>query len=368
MKSQNKIKVLQVVGSMNNGGVEAFVLSFYRELHELCEFTFVCFDDSIHIPEEEIKSLGGKVIVVPHVKHLKAFNKAFDIVLKEEKYDIIHSNLNTLSVFPLRIAKKNGYKIRIAHSHSASNKKEFKRHIAKLILRMFSKKYANVYFACSEVAGRFQFGNKAYDKGLVTIINNGIDLEKYKFDPQARKEIRNKLGIKDDEYLVGNIGRLVETKNQQFILKIAKRCPDKKFIILGNGELEQTFRDEIKNSGLLNVQLEVTTGNIVGYYSAFDMFLLPSLYEGLGLAMIEAEANGLYIICSEFVPSVTLLTGYGSYLPIGDEDIDKWVEIINSTPVRKDLSYKIKEQGYDIKESSMDLYNRYLSLINKANG
>ena len=350
---------------MNNGGVEAFVMSFYHQLHELCEFTFVCFDESIHIPEEEIKSLGGKIVVVPHVKHLKAFNKAFDKLLKENHYDIIHSHLNTLSVFPLRIAKKNKCPIRIAHSHSASNKKEFKRHIAKLILRTFSKKYANVYFACSEVAGRFQFGNKAFDKGQVMIINNGIDLNKYKFNLEGRNRIRNALNLKENDYLVGNIGRLVETKNQQFILKIASKCPDKKFIILGNGELEETFRNEIKEKHLDNVYLEVTTGNIVDYYSAFDMFLLPSLYEGLGLAMIEAEANGLYVVCSEFVPSVTLLTGYGKYLPIEDEDIDKWAEEINKKYPRQENIDKIRDSGYDVKDSALDLYNKYLMLLGR---
>ena len=362
---KNKLKILQVIGNMNNGGVEAFVMSFYHQLHELCEFTFVCFDESIHIPEEEIKSLGGKIVVVPHVKHLKAFNKAFDKLLKENHYDIIHSHLNTLSVFPLRIAKKNKCPIRIAHSHSASNKKEFKRHIAKLILRTFSKKYANVYFACSEVAGRFQFGNKAFDKGQVMIINNGIDLNKYKFNLEGRNRIRNALNLKENDYLVGNIGRLVETKNQQFILKIASKCPDKKFIILGNGELEETFRNEIKEKHLDNVYLEVTTGNIVDYYSAFDMFLLPSLYEGLGLAMIEAEANGLYVVCSEFVPSVTLLTGYGKYLPIEDEDIDKWAEEINKKYPRQENIDKIRDSGYDVKDSALDLYNKYLMLLGR---
>jgi len=361
--NQKKIKILQIVGSMNNGGVEAFVLSYYRELHELCEFTFLCFDDSKIIPRDEIESLGGKVIVVPHVKHLHAFNKALDKVLKENHYDIIHSHLNTLSVFPLRIAKKNKCPIRIAHSHSASNKKEFKRHIAKSILKQFSRKYANVFYACSEVAGRFQFGNKTYDKGLVNIITNGISLETYKFSSEGRKRARNALNLAESDYVVGNIGRLVETKNQQFILKIAKMCPDKKFVILGNGNLAETYKKEIEEKHLDNVILKVMTGNIVDYYSAFDMFLLPSLYEGLGLAMIEAEANGLYVVCSEFVPSVTLLTGYGKYLPIEDSDVGKWVEEINKKYSRKDHTDMIKAAGYDIKESAKELYNKYLSLV-----
>ena len=363
MEQKKKIKILQIVGNMNNGGVEAFVLSYYHELHDLCEFTFMCFDGSHHIPEEEIKSLGGKIVIVPHIKHLHAFNKALDKHLKENKYDIIHSHLNTLSVFPLRIAKKNKCPIRIAHSHSASNKKEFKRHLAKSILRLFSRKYANVYYACSEVAGRFQFGNKAFDKGLVEIVINGVDLNKYKFNLEARNSIRNALNLQENDYVVGNVGRFVGTKNQQYILKIAAKCPDKKFLLLGSGELEETYKKEIADKHLNNVILRVTNESIVDYYSAFDMFAFPSLYEGLGLVMLEAESNGLYVVCSNFVPSVTLLTGYGKYLPINDEDIDKWVEEINKAQPRQDLVYKIKEAGYDIEDSAIGLYEKYQNLI-----
>ena len=127
----DKIKILQIVGSMNNGGVESFVMSYYRQLHDVCEFTFLCFDDSKMIPQQEIESLGGRVIVVPHLKHFRAFNKALTKVFNENHFDIVHSHLNTLSVFPLRIAKKTRQPIRIAHSHSISSKKEWKRHIAK---------------------------------------------------------------------------------------------------------------------------------------------------------------------------------------------------------------------------------------------
>ena len=130
----NKLKILLVVGRMEGGGVESFVMSYFRQLYDKADFTFVCFDDSTMIPYEEIERLGSKVVLVPHPKNFFKFNKAFNEHLKNNHYDIIHSHVNTLSVFPLRIAKKNKIKIRIAHSHSSSSKKEVLRHIAKSIL------------------------------------------------------------------------------------------------------------------------------------------------------------------------------------------------------------------------------------------
>ena len=350
---------------MNNGGVESFVLSYYKELHDLCEFDFLCFDDSKYIPYELIESLGGKVFVVPHLKHLHKFNKAVDKILKENQFEIIHSNLNTLSVFPLRIAKKNKCKVRIAHSHSASNKKELKRHIAKTVLKTFSKTYSNVYLACSEVAGRFQFGNKTFDKGQVKILNNAIDVNKFKFNSTYKEEIRKEYNLAKDDYVVGTVGRFVGTKNHQLVLELAKENKETKFFIVGNGPLEEEMRKTVKENGLNNVIIAVPDQEIEKYYSAFDMFVLPSLYEGLGLTAIEAQSNGLYTICSKFVPNVTLLTGYGEFLPIEKEDLSKWNEVINKRYPRKDLSNKIKEAGYDIKTSAIDLYNLYVSLLNK---
>lgn len=360
---ERKIKVLQIVGGFTGGGLEAFVMSHYKYMADRVDCTFVAYDTSTVIPYDEINRFGGKILFVPNIKHLHKFNKALNKILKEGDYDIVHSHLNTLGVFPLRLAKKNKYKVRISHSHSASNKKEFKRHIAKTILKKFSKKYANVYFACSEVAGRFQFGNKAYDEGKVKIIHNGVEIDRFIFDSDARKRIRKALGYDESSYVVGTVGRLVGTKNHKFILDIAKKDKENQYIIVGQGPSEDELNSKIKEMNLTNVKVINPSEDIGKYYSAFDSFVMPSLYEGLGLAAVEAQTNGLYAILSDQVPDVTLFTKYGEYLPLGEDNIDKWIAAINKKMPRVDNVKKVIENGYDIKTSADNLYNEYLKLL-----
>ena len=146
-------------------GVESVIMNYYRNIdRNKIQFDFICDSDSTSIPYEEIEKLGGRVILVPPYQEIFKYRKKLKLIFKENNYKIVHSNINTMSVFPLAVAKKCGIPTRIAHSHSTSNKKEWKKNILKNILRLFSKKYANVYFACSEKAGRFQFGNKAFDE------------------------------------------------------------------------------------------------------------------------------------------------------------------------------------------------------------
>ena len=364
VERMDKINILQIVGSMNNGGVESFVMSYYRQLHDRCKFTFLCFDDSKMIPKEEIESLGGEVIIVPHVKHLKAFNKELIKVFRENNFDIIHSHLNTLSVFPLRVAKKCHQKIRIAHSHSISSKKEIKRHIAKSILKLFSKKYSNVYFSCSELTGRYQFGDKTYDEGKVTVIKNAINLERFKYNIESRKRVRNALNFKEDDIVIGTIGRFVETKNQKYILEIAKENRNLKFLIVGNGPLQEEYESFIKENNLDNVYVIVPEIDVANYYSAFDTFILPSFYEGFPITSLEAQTSGLYIVYSSSVPKEGLITGYGEFIQIDEEGIKLWGEALNKKHERKpELIKVVKEKGYEISDAANELYQKYLDLI-----
>ena len=134
--------------------------------------------------------MGGNVVIIPSYKRPIRYVKELTKLFKDGQYDIVHSNMNALSVFALMAAKKAGIKIRIAHSHSTTNKKEFFRNILKNLLRPFSKKYATHYFACSEFAGRWLFGNKTFNEGKVTIVNNAIDLKKFVYDKNIRQQIR----------------------------------------------------------------------------------------------------------------------------------------------------------------------------------
>ena len=193
-RQEKPIIVAQVMGKWVGGGVESVIMNYYRHLdHSKVQFDFICDEDSTRIPYDEIKKLGGRVFLVPKYQNLPKYLKALEKLFKENKYRIVHANINTLSVFPLYAAKKAGVSIRISHSHSTSNPKEWKRNLIKNILRPFSKRYATDYFACSELAGRYLFGNKAFDQGEVKIIHNAIDIEKFKFDEVARKNCAKNL-------------------------------------------------------------------------------------------------------------------------------------------------------------------------------
>ena len=361
----DKIKVVHVLGSVNKGGVESIVFNYSKALKDFVEPTFICFDDSTAIPEEFIKEIGGHYFVVPHVKHLGKFNKAFKKILLENKYDVIHSHVNTLSVFPLRVAKKSKYPIRIAHSHSQSSKKEHLRNFIKSILKKFSKRYATYYIACGEIAGRYQFGNKAFDKGEVHLLRNAIDIDRFAFDLKEREEIRKELGVKENQTLVGSIGRLCQTKNQTYILKMAEQLPEHKFVLIGAGELKEELENYIKEHNIKNVILYGTTDNPSYFYNAFDVFVLPSLYEGVPVTGVEAQANGVYCLFSDTVPSESNCSNYCKFVPIGDENLSKWVEELKIKREHENHYKEVTEAGFNIKDASKKLLEIYRTLLEK---
>ena len=360
-----KIKVVHVLGSVNKGGVESIVFSYSKALKDFVEPTFICFDDSTAIPEDFINSVGGHYFIVPHIKHLSKFKKALKRILNSNKYDVVHSHINTLSVFPLKVAKKCGYKIRIAHSHSQSSKKEFLRNFIKSVLKKFSKKYATFYIACGEVAGRYQFGNKAYDKGEVHLLKNAIDIDLFKFDLAKRTSIRKELGISDNEILVGSIGRLCQTKNQTYILKMAKQLPEHKFILIGAGELKEELEKYIIDHNINNVILYGTTETPADFYNAFDVFVLPSLYEGVPVTGVEAQSNGVYSLFSDTVPQESNCSNYVKFIPIGDENLSLWVNELKNKHDHQDNYQAVTEAGFNINEASKKLLEIYRSLLEK---
>lgn len=360
-----KIKVLEFVGSAIKGGVESVVFSYCKALKNDVEPTFIFFDDSTSIPEEFIASIGGHYFVVPHLKHLCKFKKAFSKILKENQFDIIHSHVNTLSVFVLKVAKKCGYKNRIAHSHSQSNKKEHLRNLIKNVLKKFSKKYATVYLACGENAGRYQYGDKTFDQGKVTVLKNAIDVKRFAFNQKDRDEIRKELSVSDSEILVGTLGRLCSQKNQQYILKMAELAPEVKFVIVGAGPLEGELKQYITEHNIKNVILYGLSNEPSRFYSAFDTFILPSLYEGVPVTGIEAQTNGVYTLFSTEVSRESQASSYVKFLPIEDADLSKWVGEIKVKHGHEDHLKEIIASGFSIEEASKSLLVIYQSLLDK---
>lgn len=282
-----KIIVAHIMGKWNGGGVESVVMNYYKNIdRNRIQFHFLCDEDSTDIPYEEIEKLGGKVIVIPPYQKLFKYQKELYRIFKENNYKIIHSHINALSVFPLRIAKKAGVPIRIAHSHSTSNKKEWKKNILKMILRPFSKLYANNYFACTEYAGKWLFGKKVVERKELNVINNAIDLKKFEFNENTREDLRKELGIKEDVLVIGHVGRFMKQKNHEFLIdvfeKAIKQDDNIYLILVGQGPLEDKIKEMAKEKGIENKILFLGQRNDVNkLYQAMDIFVLPSLYEGL---------------------------------------------------------------------------------------
>ena len=369
---EEPIRVAQIIGKWLGGGVESVVMNYYRHIDkEKIQFDFICDEDSTNIPYEEIEKLGGKVILIPPYQKVVKYHKELKKVLKEGKYKIVHSHINTLSVFSLFAAKCAGVPVRIAHSHSTTNKKEKKKNLIKQVLRPFSKVFATNYMCCSEHAGRWLFGDKEYDKGNVYLLNNAIDLDKFKYNEDVRLKTRKKLNICNDEIVFGHVGRFVQTKNQKFVLevfnKFHKKNKKSKLIYVGQGpDLESVKFLTQKYHLTESVVFMGQCSNIFEIYQAMDVFLFPSLYEGLGMVLIEAQASNLPCVVSNNVP-IEVKINDNVYFENINAGCQIWLNTIeniikylnNRTSIVKLLS----EKGYNIEIEAKKLQKKYFELI-----
>lgn len=368
------IRIAHIIGKWVGGGVEAVVMNYYNNVDKSkIQFDFICDSDSTNVPYEEIKKLGGRVILVPPYQSVIKYQKQLIKIFKENKYLIVHSHINTLSVFPLRAAKKAGVPIRIAHSHSTiiNAKKEFGRNILKNILKNFSKKYANVYFACSETAAISQFGNKTFSEGKVTIINNAIDVDRFKYDINQRKKIRDEFKISDKTLVFGNVGRFVETKNHDFLIKlfyeITKKEKNCKLMLVGQGPREKEIKKLIKKYDLDSKVIFCGQMNQVEkIYQAFDCLIFPSLYEGFGMVAIEAQVTNCLCVCSNNVPDKVKINDNVYFIDL-NSSINEWVDICLKTKKnkKKDCSKKIIESNFSITNEVKKLEEIYFKLLGK---
>lgn len=370
MNKKEPIRIAQIIGKWVGGGVESVVMNYYRNIdHEKIQFDFICDSDSTNIPYDEIEKLGGKVILIPPYQKVFKYQKELRKVLRNGNYKIIHSHINTLSVFPLYAAKKVGIPVRIAHSHSTTNKREWKKNMLKQILRPFSKTFATDYMCCSELAGRWQFGNKEFDKGNVYLLNNAIDLEKFKYDEIKRKQKRRELSIKNDTLVIGHIGRFVPVKNHSFLIDIFNEIHKKEknsiLLLAGQGPLMEETKKKVKELNLENNVMFLGQRNDANeLYQAFDALLLPSLYEGLGMVLIEAQCAGLPSFASTEVPKIAKVSDVLDFIDLTTPK-EIWVDIILQSINNYKRNNRLKDCqkfGYDINKEVKKLENKYKGL------
>lgn len=363
------IRVAHVVGKMKGGGVESVVMNYFRHIdRSKVQFDFLVDADSTLVPRGEIESLGGRVFEVPPYQHVLAYQRELQCLFKQERWQIVHSHINALSVLPLRVAKKEGVPIRIAHSHSTSAKDERLKNALKAILKSQANRYPTHRYACSKDAGKWLFGAEtAFD-----VIPNAIELERFTFSSEKRNAVRKQLGLNDRDFVIGHIGRFVKQKNQKFLLEAfscASAARDNlRLVLVGEGQSRNDCEEWCAKHNLAEKILFLGQRNDVdALYCAFDLFALPSLYEGLGMVAVEAQACGLICIASPNIPSEANIANHLGFKQI--DSVSEWADCFVSARVRRDRSVDLASFSlYDIGYAANALCSRYESLLLELRG
>lgn len=344
----------------NPGGVESVIMNYYRNIDRTkIQFDFLCNSYEKIAYEDEILKLGGKTIHFPaRSKDYFGYKRKLESFFKEhaKEYAAIWVNVCSLAnIDYLKIAKKYGIKKRVIHSHNSQNMDGKLRGYLHQHNKKHIDTYATDFWACSEDAAKWFYDDPILKKCV--LIHNAIDVDKMKFDPAARQKIRSQLGW-EDCYILGNIGRLHFQKNQSFILdvfaELIQEKPDARLVLVGQGEDEGMLKDKISKLCIGDkVYMAGLQSNPSEWLSAFDLFLFPSLFEGLSVVAMEAQANGVPVLASKGVIPSEVVINKNFMLYDLKHSPKEWAERIrdiSKTAVgRKDFSNVITTAGYDIK-------------------
>lgn len=365
------IRVAQVVGPVLLAGVDTVVMNYYRNIDRTkVQFDFIMDGyDSTPI-DNEIKELGGRVYKVEsYKKNMRKSIQQYYQILKDNHYQIVHSHMNTLSVFPLFAAWRAGVPVRIAHNHSTSAKGECKVTIMKYMLRPFAKVFSNHFCACSSLAGKWLFGKCFYNSGKVRLIQNAIDIQRFSFNQDIRERIRKELGL-ENKFVVGHVGRFVYQKNHDYLLDVFRDIhrynQNSVLLLIGDGPLKSEIEQKVARFDLgKSVHFLGVRKDVPNLMQAMDIFVFPSNYEGLGMVAIEAQAAGLPTIVSEEIPREAKITDLLSYCHLSQSP-EKWAEAILSRMngfQRIKNDDEIKGAGFDIQTEADKLLQMYMSIF-----
>lgn len=369
-----KIKLLFYTELWANAGIESVIMSLFRnfDLNRI-SVDIMASQNISDFYDDEIKKLGGKKIITLKGKYdsparrMAANQSAFEEAIKREKYDIVHLHMcNAASMVYGKIAKKNGIKVVVYHSHNTNLSTNHR--IIKTIVHNFCKfryeKYADILFSCSDLASQWMFSKHSISEGKVTLIKNAIDLNKFTFNENERKKYRKKLNITED-FVVGHIGRFSVAKNHQFIIKVFNEIhkiePHSKLLLIGEGDDESKIKGQVRELGLeKEVIFYGTTKEVPQMLWSMDAFILPSFFEGNPVVGIEAQAASTPCFFSNTITKMCQLTSIVTYLSL-DDNPQKWAEEILKVDTGKRIMTKLQmaEEGYDIKKVASEVQTKY---------
>lgn len=371
---QKPIRIVHNIASLHLGGSQAFVMNMYRNIdRSKVQFDFVVTPETKEGFYDEITNLGGKIFSCPRYKgtnHIQ-YNKWWDDFFNEHpEYKVIHGHVRSTASIYLKIAKRHGL-VTIAHSHSTSNGNGISA-IVKRIMQLPIRKQADYLFACSDKAGKWLYGEKAITQQNYYMIPNGVDLKRFKFDVNKRNQMRMTLGIKEDMMILGHIGRLSTPKNHKFLLNVFNQYhkinSNSKLLLVGDGELFDSIKQHINKLDINDaVIMTGSKQNTEDYYQIMDIFLFPSLWEGLPVSVVEAQANGLQCIISDVITHDVDLTALIQYLPL-DEKL--WLGAIAEAHKKKRIGLtsedRVRLQPFDAITVANKLQEFYLKQDERA--
>lgn len=367
------IRVLHVIGAMGSGGAEAMLMNLYRVMdRSKIQFDFVVHTDKKAFYDEEIEALGGRIFHTEkyNVRNFYSYKKFWREFLAEHpEYQIVHGHINSSASIYLSEAKRQG-RIAVVHSHNTKNNAITLRAIAFRIATRNLRNLGDYFFACSVQAGVDRFGTEIAESDRFSVLMNGIDLARYQFNVSTRERLRSEYGV-THKTVLGHVGRFSKQKNHAFLFEIFasyhKQNPSSELWLIGTGELEEQLKQSAKNLGIREcVRFIGTTKDVSDYLMAMDIFVFPSLYEGLGIALVEAEATGLMCVVSEAIQPEAIFSENVKKLALAEGALS-WSEaitdVLSQSKGDRTAGYAYaKEAGFDISDSAAQLQRFYTKI------
>ena len=358
------IRVLQVMPAMDAGGMETFVMNVYRTIdREQVQFDFLYHYDKACFFDDEITALGGRIykLTVRQDNNLPRYLRELRTLFAEHpEWRILHGHYSGFGMFYNPVARRAGIPVRVGHSHNTA----YERNLVGFLDRAMSTRFSaglTDRFACSRKAGEMLFGASPF-----TVLPNGVDTGAFaRHDPEARARLREHLGVAEDEILLGHVGRFSAQKNHAGLLRIfaalLPKQPNARLLLLGGGALEGEIKELAKALGVADkVIFAGVRTNVQAFYAAMDAFLLPSLFEGLPVVLVEAQTAGLPCFVSDTIDRGAAFTDRVKFLPLNDPEA--WANSIAAASLRRDPDARRKavDAGYDIHTSAGVLQEFYL--------
>lgn len=366
------IKILMLVSNLRAAnGVASFAMNYYKNLdHSKVQMDFALYSDRKSTAYSLIEDCGGKIFILPSIKKMQEHIKVCNEVLENGKYDVIHDNTLHISIPMMWCAKKAGIPVRILHSHNTKLGETYQKEIRNKLFLPFLRGLATDYVACSELAGKAMFGKNQFE-----VIPNVINTERYCFSENVRNCIRKETKT-ESKFIVGTVGRLSEQKNPFFALDVVANLlniiPNMEYWWVGSGKLDEQAFQYARSKGLSEkIRFLGSRTDVMELYQAMDCFFLPSLFEGLPVTGVEAQAMGLPIVASDTVTNEMVYTNLVDYVSLS-EPVEVWAKHLKTAldckVDRASYSNKLKQSIFSDVGCGERLTNLYTEMLHKRGG